>query len=581
MQSERQHIDDFFREKEAAFTPGSHLQEAHWQQMNEWLANPHAIPAKPRVKVFTSRRIIKFLGGLGIVTIITVVLITASKHKKANKTLPQVTIHKTAPQPASNIIIAAKKLPATKPLVKNKSVTVIAEHKQRPVQNVHVASSAKKTTILPMHRTSAVADTARFIPEAKPDAATMLSLFYKELEQQPQVFTIESCCDTVLVAKEGTRLSIPANAFINNNGNVVTGNVKISIKEYYRYDAMIAAHLHTTSNGRQLVTGGMVHIDAVSNNDELQIQTGKQIGLTMPTASYDNRMQLFTGSIRADHSGNPELPPHGTVDTINTGQPNDINWVLANPFTIPDRIATDTTARPFELRNKETAAFYIYSTYKVDVKTLKKEMREKLGYSKIRIKRLSSRDKKQELIRNNSYDQITRANPSKGIDTLWVIEKYSRKMYSPKTIPVTVSKEGRLPDAFFENTPGRKEYFFPLNRLGWINCDRFINDTTPKINFTVNPGKDYDNRYFLSQLLFTKYQSLLPGYYTGSKLVFNNIPQSEPVQLISVGIKDGKVVACVQPFNISKQEVSDLTYEEVTPEQFRKKLQVIIPALKQ
>jgi hypothetical protein len=54
------------------------------------------------------------------------------------------------------------------------------------------------------------------------------------------------------------------------------------------------------------------------------------------------------------------------------------------------------------------------------------------------------------------------------------------------------------------------------------------------------------------------------------------------VQLISVAVKDGKVVACVQPFTVSTLATSDLMYEEVTPEQFRKKLQAInIPAPKQ
>src|SRR5690606_1991447 len=79
-------------------------------------------------------------------------------------------------------------------------------------------------------------------------------------------------------------------------GREVTGMVKFSVTEYYKISDMLLSNLSTTSNGQLLETGGMVHITATSNNEELKLNNGQSIEINFPTKQKENDMQLFSGS---------------------------------------------------------------------------------------------------------------------------------------------------------------------------------------------------------------------------------------------------------------------------------------------
>ena len=132
-------------------------------------------------------------------------------------------------------------------------------------------------------------------------AIQLLKDFYARLEKEKQVFTVNTDQPIVLVAKEGTRLHIPANCFSNKNG-IIKGQVQITLQEFYKYPDMIAARLATTSDNRQLLTGGMLHLEANANGEALEMTSEKIIHVRMPAPQYDERMMLFTGIWQEDHS---------------------------------------------------------------------------------------------------------------------------------------------------------------------------------------------------------------------------------------------------------------------------------------
>src|SRR5689334_6776041 len=81
MQSDKQHIDDFFRQKEEAFTPDEQHATAHWQQMQQQLADPGP-GASANNK--TMRQIGRILGALVTVAIIALLTIKVNRlNKKA------------------------------------------------------------------------------------------------------------------------------------------------------------------------------------------------------------------------------------------------------------------------------------------------------------------------------------------------------------------------------------------------------------------------------------------------------------------------------------------------------------------
>lgn len=177
-----------------------------------------------------------------------------------------------------------------------------------------------------------------------------LTQLNRRLNKRASYFVIKTDRDTVIRCKEGTLLSIPAGAFLSaSNQKPVTGEVKISVKEFYKLSDMLIAGLTTASNGNLLETGGMINIKVTSkeNKDSCFLKPGKNIVIGMPNTNSISAvgMQLFNGA----HNGSAALnwvPRPGIAgfaqswrfggDNINYSQP----YLLLPPgFVFPDNIS--------------------------------------------------------------------------------------------------------------------------------------------------------------------------------------------------------------------------------------------------
>lgn len=78
-------------------------------------------------------------------------------------------------------------------------------------------------------------------------------------------------------------------------------------------------------------------------------------------------------------------------------------------------------------------------------------------------------------------------------------------------------------------------YVFQISNLGWINCDRFIEGRTKDLFVSVD--KENENATFY--LVLKNYTSIVAGdnRLVDGKLVFKNIPASEPFTIIGFGMK--------------------------------------------
>jgi len=74
-----------------------------------------------------------------------------------------------------------------------------------------------------------------------------------------QVFEITNENDTFIIGKNGTKISIPKNSFVDKNGNAVTGKINFELKEALTLADMVMGNLTTLSNGKILQTGGMIY----------------------------------------------------------------------------------------------------------------------------------------------------------------------------------------------------------------------------------------------------------------------------------------------------------------------------------
>ena len=94
------------------------------------------------------------------------------------------------------------------------------------------------------------------------------------------------------------------------------------------------------------------------------------------------------------------------------------------------------------------------------------------------------------------------------------------------------------------------------------------------MEFVINLGAGVNASLFHSQLVFTRYQSLVQGSYHDNKLSYGKIPKGEPVKLVCLGVKDGKVVSSIESLTASEGEINP-HLEETTPEQFKQKLKAL------
>ena len=128
-------------------------------------------------------------------------------------------------------------------------------------------------------------------------AFTSLQELYRQQEKPMQIFTFLPQKDTVFTGQEGTKIFIPANAFVSEKtGKPVNGLVQLKLREYYSLADMLLANLATKSGADLLETGGMVQLEAFAGTEKLKIKEGNSITLSFPTTSPKPNMQLFNGA---------------------------------------------------------------------------------------------------------------------------------------------------------------------------------------------------------------------------------------------------------------------------------------------
>lgn len=115
-----------------------------------------------------------------------------------------------------------------------------------------------------------------------------------------QVFIIRQDTITTLTAEKGTKLIIPAHAFVlkADPEAVVSGPVELRITEVYELAGMFREHLTTQDREKKpLESGGMLHLAAYAGEQELALKEGKKILLGFPHREGFEKASLFSGEV--------------------------------------------------------------------------------------------------------------------------------------------------------------------------------------------------------------------------------------------------------------------------------------------
>ncbi len=599
MQQDNNHIENKLRQLENQQLPDLSAMEQHWLEMKKALT-PVAGTTIAK-KISSSYRYALLVA----VTAAVAILVYIMKHSESNLTKPVLTAGNENMQAPAQPMVLPYDTPG-----KNKNVIILkANTPPCPVNTVInvVAPPQRKDTLF------LKVDTVlkQLVPVTKLPGLSAVNSFYEQIQKPVQVFTVSADKGGEIKAAEGTKVIIPPTAFVDAAGRIIEGNVVIKLEEFYNYADIIAANLTTASNGEQLVTGGMVKLTAFKNNEEVQLGNGKAVGLQMPAKNFDPGMELF---LAANNKSNKNYA--GGMDTaasfVETGVfGRRINWMVVNSFR-PQTFdgmtnflkLEDEPVRVRETKTKRIAAFHVTNQLPMTEDEIKEILLNKYGtyYDVIKVKKVKpvvnilfskatfgrkyigdstrltvdqavrwhyiNREDSMKYVLKVKADSlrfiVTQANAMNAQLQLGML---SRNSATGEIIQLTDS----LKAVYTARLQVMQSYSFSVNRMGWINCDRFYKYDN-KSDFVVNLPAGTDAGKFVTQLVFTNIRSVMPGEYDGNKIGFRNIPVNMPVCLVGLGEQDGKVMSFIQPFKTSASAVSITKLEETTPEAFKEKL---------
>lgn len=346
-------------------------------------------------------------------------------------------------------------------------------------------------------------------PTTPSTPSAIKAIFLSNRENGKETFTVNSEIRTQLTASKGTKISIPENAFVNANGNSVSGNITIDVLEVHDQSEMIWYGLPTMSNGNILESGGELMVKAYANGQELGLANGVELDIEMPSENYNPSMTLYYGMETKNEIG-------------------DVNWLLGDSLGYDDSISYDSIVYcdtvyytyqdsiwiqdPNQLNDN-----YIYSTYGQNVDI-------------------------------NYYTDSTNNDTLYALVWLGAITDYYLDCNNQTQNP----NEG---------------YDFDFGSLGWINCDFLYLPTGNTSGLDVITPNDFTGANTEIYLHFSSVNAVADMEYSGSNLFethYNGIPVGMQLTIVAISELNGTYYSSITPITMTANHSETITMTATT-----------------
>lgn len=363
--------------------------------------------------------------------------------------------------------------------------------------------------------------------EAKTD---LFSKVFVDDNIDSQLFTIKNNKDTSIVTENGTIYRIYNNSFVTSNNSIISSDIQIEIKEALSPVDFVLANLTTTSNGKILESGGMVYINATSNDQQLQLAEGKEIGVMLPGDSVFDDMSIYEGE---------------KTDTgMNWAEPEPI---LNNKLKSLERSFTTVT---YYHHGDETASAEEHK--KVDdwlwLSGRKAGDKVTIGQSKIEVLSFST-------------NVASLKESSNGVFTQDVI--------------INKGQNGFVEDF---NT----SYIFSVKKLGWANIDRLFSDPrSEEVDILVSVDNNKEFGYVFTSLILPDHNIYIPGYqkkddnynFTHNDTEKMVLPIGAKATILATAYKDDKPYFCIKKITITNNFDLSMSLKPIKLEDLKKELE--------
>lgn len=364
------------------------------------------------------------------------------------------------------------------------------------------------------------------------NATDVFTKIYSVDNISTQIFSIDANIDNIVTGSHGTKIRINSNTFVDTDGQLINGTVEIHLKEVLTKQEMVLGNLTTNFDGKPLETGGMIFIDAVTNDKKLSIADSKEIQIALPTDSVLTGMLLFSG--QQDSLG--------------------VKW--GNPIELPKKELLDSMDTGMDIFEKTTNITYTVDGFENSPDTVDSEV-SRIAWEGAGLK-----------IKN---------------DSVFKIGQYTVRFYKNEKLQkwreIYTFKKGD--NSFAEDR--KTNYIFSIKKLGWANIDRLLQDPrTKEVELITSIDNQSDFRFIYVTLITQN--MYLPGYqkkddtfcFSHNDEEKQQLPVGETATILATAYKNDKPYFAIQKITITDKQTVKFKLVETTAEKLKEDLQARI-----
>jgi hypothetical protein len=435
------------------------------------------------------------------------------------------------------------------------------------------------------------------------DPANSENFIIEEITFPKIEFEILANVDTTIFGAQGTRLFIEKETFQFTDGTPAAGTIKIDLQEYYKKSDIALANLSTESNGKLLETGGMLNITATADGKKLEIKPDKRIVVHfLKSEDSYQPMNLFY----ADNNATDTSASNWEIDTVSLvkrtlklggygwwhpsfDDSTNYNFIPKNfvdtgyywnpiDFYVSSYNFSDLTKKEVEnnMNTNNYEFFNMFNDFGVECE-MKISTEGFIQNPKVTSK--VSNEIKQEIIK--FLKGLPQLEPGKNKFGTIIERQGILFIQGGEIVPLYKTREEYLKSfdqkyAGYENNPIKniddaelEYYIFSVGKLGWINCDRYLEEDQT-IDYIVKTPETPDTKL---KMVFSNNNSLLMVDAVNGNYQFKGVPIGRVATIVAIRNTNGKFETAFQEVTISSTLQTNLEFKETTLAELREELE--------
>lgn len=359
--------------------------------------------------------------------------------------------------------------------------------------------------------------------------------------------------DTLISDEQGLELVIPAGAFMFDDGSDPTGNVVFDLQSFHDDLSILKQGLTTTCNGEMIETAGMFYCEASSEGRQLKLR--KPINVSLKVDQIKEGMQIFYGNKQADGIINwvPEAMVSANSDRRVKGPVSRSGAsVMSSGSVSGDElkvsgyvwdVSSVSKRERFRHLDHGRPASWTSFVYRDLVKADKLLWKSVTDITRVEVKMRLLENARYEVLINPSDNAVLDSLIRLSVKNFWDKTKYPKYIDEHDAIRyestfylrqaskgnhfiATLKKIGKNQTVVATDAAERSlvsSYALQMTRMGWINCDRFINVEERK-DVIVLLSKGFKGSV---QLAASSFRAFMPGVRHADRMVFKGVPVNE------------------------------------------------------